>query len=45
MVEEILTKHMNGEISAINENYIYEDLPYKGAKFSIKIPISKNIKI
>ena len=45
MVEEILTKHMTGEISAINENYIYEDLPYKGAKFSIKIPISKNIKI
>ena len=44
MVEEILTKHMNGEISVINENYTYEERPYKGAKFSIKIPISKNKK-
>jgi PAS domain S-box-containing protein len=44
MVEEILTKHMNGEISVVNENYIYENVSYKGAKFSIKIPMSKNIK-
>jgi signal transduction histidine kinase len=44
MVEEILTKHMNGQISVINENYVYKDVLYAGAKFSIKIPISKNKK-
>jgi PAS domain S-box-containing protein len=42
MVEEILTKHMNGEITVTNEDFTYESICYKGARFSIKLPISKN---
>jgi PAS domain S-box-containing protein len=42
MVEEILTKHMNGEITVTNEDFTYENICYKGARFSIKLPISKN---
>jgi PAS domain S-box-containing protein len=42
MVEEILTKHMYGEINVSNEDFTYDNMCYKGAKFSIKLPISKN---
>lgn len=39
MSEEIITRHMNGEILAENSTYIYEDETFTGALFTIKIPI------
>jgi PAS domain S-box-containing protein len=44
MAEEIITKHMNGEISVSNKNYIYDGIEYPCANFSLKLPIYKDIK-
>jgi len=41
MTYNIITEGMKGNISVINEEYIYEDKKYKGASFIISIP--KNI--
>jgi signal transduction histidine kinase len=38
MSQEIIQKHMQGEISIKNISYQYEDEQYRGAKFIIKIP-------
>ena len=35
MTEEIITKHLNGEIVVENSEFIYEDKNYKGALFRI----------
>jgi two-component system, NtrC family, sensor kinase len=35
MSEEIVRKHLKGTIRVSNENYTYEGVTYKGAKFSI----------
>jgi PAS domain S-box-containing protein len=42
MVEEIISKHMDGEITVSNKDFIHENKNYKGAMFSIKIPILSN---
>lgn len=44
MTEEIIMKHMQGDISVSNESFIYEDIEYKGAKFSLKIPFLEDVK-
>jgi len=38
---EIITKQFNGSIWVENEEYEYEGVRYKGAKFILKIPINK----
>jgi len=38
MSEEIISKHMNGTISASNVSYVYNENEYNGAKFIIKLP-------
>ena len=37
MSHEIVTKHLNGKISVCNENYIYKDVEYMGAKFTVEM--------
>ena len=39
MSEEIISKHMNGNIYVNNESYIYENKELKGAVFTISIPL------
>ncbi|MAD41413.1 MAG: hypothetical protein CL623_03375 [Arcobacter sp.] len=39
MSEEIVTKHLKGSLSVINEKYTYEGINYTGAKSVIKIDI------
>jgi len=39
MTEEIVTKHMKGEISVSNEEFEYKDKNYKGALFTISLPL------
>ena len=39
MVMEIIQKHMHGTIKVANTSYEYQNTKYKGAKFSIQIPI------
>mgnify|MGYP005986687075 CR=1 FL=1 len=39
MCEEIITKHMAGSIRVENSEFIYEDKEYRGAEFTIVIPI------
>ena len=39
MSEEIVTKIMNGTIEVTNEEFKYEEKNYKGAKFSITLPL------
>lgn len=41
MSEEIIQKHMNGEITVKNEVFNYHNKEYKGALFNIKLPLSK----
>jgi len=41
MSNEIITKHMNGQIYVLNKEFIYNNTPYKGALFEIIIPIKK----
>ncbi|WP_108062881.1 sensor histidine kinase [Poseidonibacter lekithochrous] len=40
MSEEIISKHMNGEISVENETYEYKDKTYTGAAFTLSIPMN-----
>jgi PAS domain S-box-containing protein len=42
MVDEIVSKHMQGSIKAKNVEYVYDDEEYKGAEFVIELP---NIKL
>ncbi len=44
MSEQIITKHLNGSISVKNESFKYQDIKYKGACFTISLPITHNIK-
>lgn len=41
MSKEIITKHMNGSIVVENEEYQYDGIQYKGALFTIILPIQK----
>uniref|UniRef100_UPI004047DDC1 PAS domain S-box protein n=1 Tax=Aliarcobacter sp. TaxID=2321116 RepID=UPI004047DDC1 len=42
MSEEIITKHMHGEIIVSNETYTHDNIDFKGANFCIKIPFDIN---
>lgn len=44
MCEEILVKHMNGEISVKNKEFEYEGNSFKGAEFTLKIPILESLE-
>ena len=39
MSEQIISKHMKGYIEVANEEYEYEDETFKGAQFTIKVPL------
>jgi len=39
MSNEIISKHMNGQIIVSNKEFIYNNQPYKGALFKITIPL------
>ncbi len=39
MVLQMVTKHMNGEIGVENTKFTYQGKKYKGASFTIKLPI------
>ncbi|WP_122893279.1 hybrid sensor histidine kinase/response regulator [Arcobacter peruensis] len=39
MSKQIVQKHLKGTITAVNEELIYEDIKYMGAKFNIEIEI------
>lgn len=39
MSEEIISKHLKGSISVSNETFKYEGKSYKGANFTIKLPL------
>jgi signal transduction histidine kinase len=41
MSKEIIEKHMKGTISAVNENYIFNEKSYKGASFTITFSLKK----
>jgi signal transduction histidine kinase len=41
MSKSIIEKHLNGTITVTNTTYTYENTKYKGAKFTIEIPIEK----
>lgn len=41
MSQEIITKHMHGEIKIENENYVYKNKNYTGVKTTIKLNLSK----
>jgi len=42
MSMEMVQKHMNGTLSVVNSEFEYESESYKGACFTIKLPIIKN---
>ncbi|RYA22730.1 hypothetical protein CRU96_11695 [Malaciobacter halophilus] len=44
MCEEILVKHMNGEIAVKNKEFEYEGNSFKGAEFTLKIPILESLE-
>ncbi len=39
MTNEIITKHMNGEIFVDNVVYKYKNIEHQGASFTIKLPL------
>jgi signal transduction histidine kinase len=39
MTNEIITKHLNGELIIENTEYTYQEEHYSGAKFTIKLPL------
>ncbi len=45
MSHDIVTNHLKGSITASNEVYIYEDVKYKGAKFTIKIALNNPVSL
>lgn len=38
---EIIKKHMNGELSVVNKEYIYNNIKCKGAQFTIELPLNE----
>ena len=42
MSYEIINKHMNGNIEAMNVNYTYKAKDYTGAQFIISVPMNNN---
>lgn len=43
MTEEIIIKHMHGNLLIKNIDIIYEDISYKGAEITIELPINQTI--
>ena len=43
MSNEIIKKHMNGNISASNKKYLYKNTNYNGAEFKIVLPLNSQI--
>ncbi|PUE64290.1 transporter substrate-binding domain-containing protein [Arcobacter caeni] len=43
MSNEIIKKHMNGDISVSNKEYLYQNTNYNGAEFKIELPLSSQI--
>ena len=43
MSHDIITTHLNGEISVSNNEYTYESVKYIGAKFSIELSLNKKL--
>ncbi|MFA6740038.1 MAG: transporter substrate-binding domain-containing protein [Arcobacteraceae bacterium] len=43
MSNEIIKKHMNGDISVSNKKYLYENINYNGAEFKIVLPLNSQI--
>ena len=41
MSSEIIKKHMNGNISVLNKEYLFNNIKYMGAEFTIELPINK----
>ncbi len=41
MSKEIIESHMNGKLEVQNDEFKYKDKSYKGAKFTITLPIEK----
>ena len=41
MSNEIIKKHMNGNISVLNKEYLFNGIKYVGAEFTIELPINK----
>ena len=39
MSKEIISKHMNGDITVFNSDYTHDNINYSGAAFLIKIPV------
>ena len=39
MSEEIIQKHLHGNLTVSNEKYSYEGIEYTGAKFIINLPL------
>ncbi len=44
MTETIITKHLDGNIYVENVDFDYDDVNYKGAKFTITLPLIKEVK-
>lgn len=42
MSNEIMTKNYKGSISVENSEYVYNDEPHKGAKFTLTLPVNKD---
>ncbi|MEA3289086.1 MAG: hypothetical protein U9Q04_02795 [Campylobacterota bacterium] len=40
MCKQMIENHMKGTIEVVNEEYLYKDKKYKGASFSITLPLS-----
>jgi len=40
MSQDIISNHLNGSLSVSNKNFVYEDVPYISACFTIGIPLA-----
>ena len=40
MSQDIISNHLNGSLSVSNENFVYEDVNYIGARFTIEISLT-----
>jgi len=41
MSQDMVVKHMKGTIKVENDEYTYEDISYKGAKFTVTLPLKE----
>lgn len=43
MTEEIVSKHLGGQVYVNNINFIYENIAYKGAEFIIELNLDSTL--